>query len=94
MDTPSNRQPPGKASFKEALKFWTQLGFINFGGPAGQIAIMHQEVVERRRWVNCSFSTAFPGCSARVLSTSRPANALSKKRPTICRKAFPRRLPM
>jgi len=35
-------------AFKEALKFWTKLGFISFGGPAGQIAIMHQEVVERR----------------------------------------------
>ena len=33
-------------TFKEALKFWTKLGFISFGGPAGQIAIMHQEVVE------------------------------------------------
>ena len=38
-------------SFTEAVKFWTKLGFISFGGPAGQIAIMHQEVVERRRWI-------------------------------------------
>jgi hypothetical protein len=38
-------------TFKEALKFWTKLGFISFGGPAGQIAIMHQEVVERRKWI-------------------------------------------
>lgn len=38
-------------AFKEALKFWTKLGFISFGGPAGQIAIMHQEVVERRKWI-------------------------------------------
>ena len=37
--------------FKEALLFWVKLGFINFGGPAGQIAIMHRELVERRRWV-------------------------------------------
>ena len=37
-------------SFNEALRFWTVLGFISFGGPAGQIAIMHREVVERRRW--------------------------------------------
>jgi hypothetical protein len=37
--------------FREALKFWTKLGFISFGGPAGQIAIMHQEVVERRKWI-------------------------------------------
>src|SRR6187549_2538815 len=38
-------------SFREALKFWIKLGFISFGGPAGQIAIMHTELVERRRWI-------------------------------------------
>ncbi len=39
-------------SFTEALRFWIKLGFISFGGPAGQIAIMHRELVERRRWVS------------------------------------------
>jgi len=34
------------------LRFWIKLGFISFGGPAGQIAIMHRELVERRRWVS------------------------------------------
>src|SRR5688572_32743188 len=38
--------------FIEALRFWIKLGFISFGGPAGQIAIMHRELVERRRWVS------------------------------------------
>jgi chromate transporter len=38
-------------SFGEALRFWVKLGFIFFGGPAGQIAIMHRELVERRRWI-------------------------------------------
>jgi chromate transporter len=38
-------------SFREAAAFWLQLGFVSFGGPAGQIAIMHREVVERRRWL-------------------------------------------
>jgi chromate transporter len=38
-------------SFGEALRFWVKLGFISFGGPAGQIAIMHRELVERRRWL-------------------------------------------
>src|SRR5215213_570536 len=38
-------------SFGEALRFWVKLGFISFGGPAGQIAIMHRELVERRRWI-------------------------------------------
>jgi chromate transporter len=38
-------------SFGEALRFWVKLGFISFGGPAGQLAIMHRELVERRRWI-------------------------------------------
>jgi chromate transporter len=38
-------------TFPEALRFWLKLGFISFGGPAGQIAIMHREVVEQRGWV-------------------------------------------
>ena len=38
-------------TFREALRFWIRLGFINFGGPAGQIALMHREIVERRRWI-------------------------------------------
>ena len=38
--------------FSEAFRFWVKLGFISFGGPAGQIAIMHRELVERRRWLS------------------------------------------
>src|SRR5439155_882558 len=41
-----------KVSFAEAFRFWLELGFISFGGPTGQIAIMHQELVERRRWIS------------------------------------------
>jgi hypothetical protein len=41
---------PGPISFWEAFIFWLKLGFISFSDPAGQIAIMHQELVERRRW--------------------------------------------
>ncbi len=41
-----------KVSFKEAFRFWLKLGFISFGGPTGQIAIMHQELVERRKWIS------------------------------------------
>ncbi|MCA1557200.1 MAG: chromate efflux transporter [Acidobacteria bacterium] len=45
--------PPARTvSFREALRFWVKLGFISFGGPAGQIAIMHRELVERRRWIS------------------------------------------
>lgn len=36
---------------REALKFWAKLGFISFGGPAGQISVLHQELVEKRRWI-------------------------------------------
>ncbi len=38
-------------SFKEALRFWIKLGFISFGGPTGQIAIMHNEIVDRKKWI-------------------------------------------
>lgn len=41
-----------RISFAEAFRFWVKLGFISFGGPAGQIAIMHRELVERRRWIS------------------------------------------
>jgi chromate transporter len=39
-------------SFTEAFRYWFTLGFINFGGPAGQIALMHRDLVERRFWVS------------------------------------------
>jgi hypothetical protein len=41
-------------SFKEALKFWVKLGFISFGGPAGQIAIMHEFLVDKKKWISDS----------------------------------------
>jgi chromate transporter len=44
--------PPAPVSFWEAFRYWFKLGFISFGGPAGQIAIMHQELVETRRWIS------------------------------------------
>lgn len=46
--------PPAASSptFADAARFWLKLGFVSFGGPAGQIAIMHREVVERRRWLD------------------------------------------
>ncbi len=64
------------ASLKDALKFWAKLGFISFGGPAGQIAIMHQEVVERRQWIGenqflraLNFCMLLPGPEAQQLAT-------------------------
>ncbi len=76
MTTQSNSPSSMTVSFKEALKFWIKLGFISFGGPAGQIAIMHQEVVERRRWVGenqflraLNFCMLLPGPEAQQLAT-------------------------
>lgn len=43
-----------KPTFKDALKFWTKLGFISFGGPAGQIAIMHEYLVDKKKWISDS----------------------------------------
>jgi len=45
-------QAPKAVSFADAFLFWLKLGFISFGGPAGQISMMHQELVERRRWIS------------------------------------------
>ncbi len=65
-----------KVSFREAFRFWLQLGFISFGGPAGQIAIMHRELVEKRRWVSekrflhaLNFCMLLPGPEAQQLAT-------------------------
>lgn len=62
-------------SFPEALKFWIKLGFISFGGPAGQIAIMHKELVERRKWISeekflhaLNFCMLLPGPEAQQLA--------------------------
>ncbi|WIM06383.1 MAG: chromate efflux transporter [Candidatus Nitricoxidivorans perseverans] len=43
---------PAPPSLGEAFKYWLKLGFISFGGPAGQISMMHQELVEKRRWIS------------------------------------------
>jgi hypothetical protein len=48
----SAETPPAPVTFAEAIRFWIKLGFISFGGPAGQIPIMHSELVERRRWIS------------------------------------------
>ncbi len=67
---------PAPPSFAEALSFWLKLGFISFGGPAGQIAIMHQELVERRRWISerrflhaLNYCMVLPGPEAQQLAT-------------------------
>ena len=67
---------PAPVSFVEAFRFWLKLGFISFGGPTGQIAIMHQELVERRRWISESrflhalnYCMVLPGPEAQQLAT-------------------------
>ena len=62
--------------FGEALRFWLKLGFISFGGPAGQIAIMHRELVEQRRWISekrflhaLNYCMLLPGPEAQQLAT-------------------------
>ena len=72
--TPTSR--PAAVSFVEAFWFWLKLGFISFGGPAGQIAIMHTELVERRRWISenrflhaLNYCMLLPGPEAQQLAT-------------------------
>ena len=67
---------PAAPTFGEALRFWLQLGFISFGGPAGQIALMHSELVERRRWISerrylhaLNYCMLLPGPEAQQLAT-------------------------
>ncbi len=50
--TPSATTAPTAPTLLEAFRYWLKLGFISFGGPAGQISMMHQELVERRRWIS------------------------------------------
>ncbi len=66
----------GAPTEREALRFWLKLGLVSFGGPAGQIAIMHDELVERRRWITESrflhalnFCMALPGPEAQQLAS-------------------------
>ena len=69
-------QPGAKPSEAQAFRFWMKLGMISFGGPAGQIAIMHDELVERRRWISerrflhaLNFCMALPGPEAQQLAS-------------------------
>jgi len=75
MQAPLDRRPrvPTRA---EAFRYWLHLGFISFGGPAGQIAIMHRELVEERRWISegrflhaLNYCMVLPGPEAQQLAT-------------------------
>ena len=67
---------PQPSSRREAFAFWLKLGFVSFGGPAGQIALMHQELVEKRRWISenrflhaLNYCMVLPGPEAQQLAT-------------------------
>ena len=67
---------PSAVPWGQALRFWLKLGFISFGGPAGQIAIMHRELVEQKRWISharfihaLNYCMLLPGPEAQQLAT-------------------------
>lgn len=67
---------PNPVSFWQAFIYWLKLGFISFGGPAGQISMMHQELVEKRRWISehrflhaLNYTMVLPGPEAQQLAT-------------------------
>ena len=71
----ANENAATAPSFGEAFRFWLKLGFISFGGPTGQIAIMHTELVEKKRWISESrflhalnFCMLLPGPEAQQLA--------------------------
>jgi chromate transporter len=68
--------PPSAVTLAEATRFWFQLGWVSFGGPAGQIALLHRELVERRRWLSegrylhaLNYCMLLPGPEAMQLAT-------------------------
>ena len=76
VDTEAPAVPPVKPGFREALLFWLKLGFISFGGPAGQIAIMHTFLVDQKKWISDSkflhalnYCMLLPGPEAQQLAT-------------------------
>ena len=78
MDAPdsSPTDAPAPPTFRQALAYWWRLGLVSFGGPAGQIALMHEDLVERRRWLSerrflhaLNYCMVLPGPEAQQLAT-------------------------
>ncbi len=74
MNTEQEAPPQQTISFREAFLWWLKLGFISFGGPTGQIAILHKELVEKRKWISenhflqaLNFCMLLPGPEAQQL---------------------------
>ena len=71
-----NQEMSSEIKILDAILYWLKLGFISFGGPAGQISMMHQELVERRRWISehrflhaLNYTMVLPGPEAQQLAT-------------------------
>jgi chromate transport protein ChrA len=67
--------PVPSVRFADACRYWAVLGFVNFGGPTGQIAMMHRDLVERRRWISeerflhaLNYCVLLPGPEAQQLA--------------------------
>lgn len=76
IDAPAAPDAPLPPTRAEALRYWLKLGCISFGGPAGQIALMHEDLVERRRWISegrflhaLNYCMLLPGPEAQQLAT-------------------------
>ena len=76
MNAPQAWNAPQVPSFRAAIQFWFWLGCMSFGGPAGQIALMHEELVVRRRWISekrylhaLNYCMLLPGPEAQQLAT-------------------------
>ena len=78
LNTPESttKEAPKSVSLMESFLYWLKLGFISFGGPAGQISMMHQELVEKRRWISnqrflhaLNYTMVLPGPEAQQLAT-------------------------
>lgn len=75
MNTTDPTQPPQPVSLGQAFWYWLKLGCLSFGGPAGQIALMHQDLVERKRWISgrrylhaLNYCMVLPGPEAQQLA--------------------------
>lgn len=76
QDESTPGSPPSQVTLLEAFLYWLKLGFISFGGPAGQISMMHTELVEKRRWISehrflhaLNYTMVLPGPEAQQLAT-------------------------
>jgi len=76
MDNNNSSAKPESITLRQAFWYWLKLGFISFGGPAGQIAVMHQDLVEKKRWLSerrylhaLNYCMLLPGPEAQQLAT-------------------------